>query len=332
MIEPARVVGVRLRTPARSGCKLGPPTDPSQPAGSSSAKTKLMCFYLLITGDFTPLGGMDRANHALASYLARQAGAEVHLVAHRVWDDLLARSNVHLYRVPRLWGKHLLGHALLDRAGVAAGARGWPRAGPGSSSTAATASGGTLTGCIMCTPPGRRGGREPAARAKAWVAHRAALADERACLSAGRLVIANSERTRSEVIERLGVAPERIHTVYYGSDPARFRPPTDAERAEAREPARLVRRSARRRLRRHPGRPPEGVRHAPGRLAAARARPDLGRPARRHRRGGRARRLENGGGRPGRLGHVPRLPRRRAGVPLAPATRWSARPATRRTA
>ena len=28
--------------------------------------------WVLVTGDFTPLGGMDRANHGLASYLARR--------------------------------------------------------------------------------------------------------------------------------------------------------------------------------------------------------------------------------------------------------------------
>ena len=39
--------------------------------------------WLLATGDFTESGGMDRANHALAAYLARH-GRQVHLVAHRI--------------------------------------------------------------------------------------------------------------------------------------------------------------------------------------------------------------------------------------------------------
>ena len=30
--------------------------------------------WVLVSGDFTPLGGMDRANHGLASYLARWRG------------------------------------------------------------------------------------------------------------------------------------------------------------------------------------------------------------------------------------------------------------------
>ena len=36
------------------------------------------------------------------------------------------------------------------------------------------------------------------------------------------------------MIEALGVPPERVHTVYYGADPERFRPPAPGERALAR--------------------------------------------------------------------------------------------------
>ncbi len=38
---------------------------PLRPAGR-------MKRWVLAAGDFTPLGGMDRANHALARYLARR--------------------------------------------------------------------------------------------------------------------------------------------------------------------------------------------------------------------------------------------------------------------
>ena len=60
--------------PARGGLQL--------PAAGCMSR------WLLIAGDFTPLGGMDRANYALASSLAAAPGADVHLVAHRVWPDL----------------------------------------------------------------------------------------------------------------------------------------------------------------------------------------------------------------------------------------------------
>ncbi len=73
--------------------------------------------WLLIAGDFTPLGGMDCANYGLASFLARREGTEVHLVTHRAWDDLEARPNVRVHRIPRPWGKHLFGMPLLARVG-----------------------------------------------------------------------------------------------------------------------------------------------------------------------------------------------------------------------
>jgi glycosyltransferase involved in cell wall biosynthesis len=189
--------------------------------------------WLLVSGDFTPLGGMDRANHALASYLAR-SGHETHLVTHRAWDDLSALSQVRVHRVARPGGKHLLGSPLLARAGRREARR---IAGRG---TRVLVNGGNCAwGDVNWvhyvhaahTP------RQPGSllrRTKATLFHRAALAAERSCLRRARVVIANSERTRADLVERVGVPAERIHTVYYGSEPGRFRPASEAERAEAR--------------------------------------------------------------------------------------------------
>ena len=76
--------------------------------------------WVLVTGDFTPHGGMDRANCALASFLAR-AGHNVELVTHRVSPDLLALPRVRVRLVPRPLGLHFLGHWPLARAGALAG-------------------------------------------------------------------------------------------------------------------------------------------------------------------------------------------------------------------
>ena len=46
---------------------------------------------VLVSGDFVLTGGMDRANHALASYLLDR-GREVHFVSHRV-DPGVARAS-----------------------------------------------------------------------------------------------------------------------------------------------------------------------------------------------------------------------------------------------
>ena len=48
------------------------------------------------------------------------------------------------------------------------------------------------------------------------------------------MVIANSEGTRRQLVDRLGLPAERVHTVYYGVDATRFRPATGTERREAR--------------------------------------------------------------------------------------------------
>jgi glycosyltransferase involved in cell wall biosynthesis len=57
---------------------------------------------------------------------------------------------------------------------------------------------------------------------------------ERCYLRRARFVIANSRRTRDELLDRFALAPERVAVVYYGSDPEQFRPSTSDERNELR--------------------------------------------------------------------------------------------------
>lgn len=67
--------------------------------------------------------------------------------------------------------------------------------------------------------------------------HRYLLAAERAMFThpALRAVICNSEMVRDEIHARFGVPMDRLHLVRNGVDLDRFRPPTLAERAAARE-------------------------------------------------------------------------------------------------
>jgi glycosyltransferase involved in cell wall biosynthesis len=191
--------------------------------------------WVLVSGDFTPLGGMDRANHALASYLAGR-GEEVHLVAHRAWPDLLAMPGVTLHRAPRPMGSHLLGQSLLDRAGRRRARRLAPRG-----ARVVVNGGNCRWGDVnwvhyvhAAWRPRVGPGGGALRRLKRAAADRRFRRDERAVVGRARVVVANSERTRRDVIEHLGAPPERVHTVYYGADPERFRPPTPAERAGAR--------------------------------------------------------------------------------------------------
>lgn len=175
---------------------------------------------------------MDVANHGLARYLANQ-GHEVHLVTHRAADDLVGHSNVIIHDAPKPAGSYLLGEPFLDRIG-----RFW--------APKITARGGRVVvnggNCqwadinwvhyVHAAFPPQQAGSLPR-RIKGRVAHRRFLAGEAKALRAARVVISNSERTKQD-LESLGIAGEKIYTVYYGIDPERFHPPSATERGAAR--------------------------------------------------------------------------------------------------
>jgi glycosyltransferase involved in cell wall biosynthesis len=191
--------------------------------------------WLLVAGDLTPLGGMDAANHALARYLGSTGNSEVHVVTHRAWPDLAAFPTVTVHHVWRPFNRHLLGSPLLARAGR----RAWR--GLRARGARAIVNGGNCRVASVnwvhylhaaYTPPvvgsiGRR--------AKNSLALQRDLADERAALGEARLVICNSRRTRDDVVERLGIPEDRVHIVYYGSDPIRFSYVDDNGRLAARK-------------------------------------------------------------------------------------------------
>jgi glycosyltransferase involved in cell wall biosynthesis len=175
---------------------------------------------------------MDRANHGLAMYLAAR-GDLVHLVTHRAWPDLEAMPTVRVHKVPRPWNKHTLGGPLLARAGASLAKR-------------MTATGArVLTNGGNCVSddinwvhyvhaawsPMASGGLMR--RLKAAVSSRQHRAAEQSRIGRARLVIANSERTRHDLINLVGTDPSRTRTIYYGIDAERFRPPSEAERAAA---------------------------------------------------------------------------------------------------
>ena len=187
--------------------------------------------FVLISGDFTPLGGMDRANYGLARFLARR-GDEVTLVTHRAWPDLIA-AGARVVEVPRPLGSHLLGAPLLKAAGERA-ARQAPQG------TRIIANGGNAdTGDVVWvhylhaahSSPAAGGWmrRQRVARANAFF-----LAREREALPRARVVICNSRRTARDVQRAYNLPIDRLHVVHYGSDPTTFTPVTSEQRAAAR--------------------------------------------------------------------------------------------------
>ena len=293
--------------------------------------------WLLVSGDFTPLGGMDRANHALASYLAGE-GAEVHLVTHRAWPDLEARPGVTVHRVPRPLGSHLLGQSLLDHAGRRRARAAGARRGAGGRQRRQLPLGrhqlGPLRPRRLAAP---RRARPRGAAADQGGRGRPAIPPRRArrhpAGAAGRRQLGADPPRRDRGPRRParagphGLLRRRPRAVPAARPRGARRGPVDAGLGRVRRPAGG-------RLRRRAGRRAQGVRHPVRGLAAARAATRAGTPGssssgpgRRCRPGGRAPRRRAWATRSGSSASATTCP---ACSPRATCS--SARPGTRRTA
>jgi glycosyltransferase involved in cell wall biosynthesis len=189
--------------------------------------------YVLVSGDFVKVGGMDRANHALAAYLLAQ-GREVHLVAHRVADDLLAAPGAVFHRVRKPLNSYLLGHPVLSHHGRRRAARVAAKGGR------VVVNGGNcrwgdvnwLHHINVLDPPRTDGGLLRQVHRR--LAYHRYVREDRAALRMARLVVTGCEQTRTALIDWLGTDPARVHTVYYGTDPTLFHPVGPQARSELR--------------------------------------------------------------------------------------------------
>lgn len=185
--------------------------------------------FVIISSDLKKTGGMDRANYALASHLAHE-GHAVTAVSHHV-DRELIDAGVRFVRVAKPLNSYLLGERLMRRRGAAV-ARDDARV---------VANGGN---CPAVTDTNWvhyvHAAYEPAVgtgmlrRAKHGISHRSFLAAEAEAMRNARIVIANSRRTKRDLVEKLGVPESRIHVVYYGIDAELFQPAAVSQRREAR--------------------------------------------------------------------------------------------------
>ncbi len=186
----------------------------------------------LVAGDLVSTGGMDRANLALASYLLR-SGRRLEVVAHRIAPALRAAPALEFHRVPKPLGSYLLGSPLLDLAGRRVGRRVLAQGGR------VVVNGGN---CLVADVnwvhyvhaafAARRGSGWRSA--KNALETRLSLREERRALAAARLVVANSERTKRDLTDLLGIRPERIRVVHLGIDAEQFQPAAPDERASRR--------------------------------------------------------------------------------------------------
>jgi glycosyltransferase involved in cell wall biosynthesis len=192
--------------------------------------------YLMVSGDFTPWGGMDRANYELAWHLADRCGASVHLVSHSVAEPLVEHPNVIWHRVPKPLRSYALAGPLLSRKGyrtarilaklsarvvVNGGNCPWPDV--------------NWVHAVHAAWSYRDSHAPMIVRLRnTWHKHQARRG-ERQALQAARVVLANSHRVRQQMVTAFGIPSERVHVVYLGIDPAVFRPFTEEERKAARQ-------------------------------------------------------------------------------------------------
>jgi glycosyltransferase involved in cell wall biosynthesis len=189
---------------------------------------------VIVSGGFHRSGGMDQANAALAEYLGK-CGVPTHLVAYDFDPEFDVQRAATIYRVCKPAGSFFLGERRLDRLGRAVARTVLER----------RPEARVVVNGSNCAWPDinwvhfvHHAWRPAAAGAPVWIrakiAAEASLSRRREArtLRRARTVIANSERTRNDLIE-LGVAAERIHTVYLGND-AEWKTVTPERRAAAR--------------------------------------------------------------------------------------------------
>lgn len=191
--------------------------------------------WVLVAGGFHYGGGMDKANAALMRYLVER-GTPLHLVAHHVDAELAGRAGVTVHLAPRPAGSFLLGEGFLARYGRGV-AKAVSAKHPG---TRVVVNGGNCDWPdINWVHSVHHAWRLADDRAPAWfrvknrVTGRLARQRERCAIHAARFVLANSERTRRDLIEHFDLHHERVHTVYLGADDTSARA-TPGERVAAR--------------------------------------------------------------------------------------------------
>jgi len=191
--------------------------------------------WVLVAGGFHQHGGMDKANSALAEFLVSQ-GHPVHLVAHQVGTCLAAHPRVTVTQVERPAGSYFIGDWILGLRGKAVArttVAKFPRA-------RVVVNGGNCDWHDINWAHSVHHAWPPYDdyaplwfKLKSRIDKSIARRRERAALINSRIVIANSERTRQDLITKLRVPAQKIHTIYLGAD-SPLGPITAGERIAAR--------------------------------------------------------------------------------------------------
>lgn len=194
--------------------------------------------HIIVCGDIVQTGGQDRALYALARHML-DTGNELHVVAHRIADDLAACPNMQFHRVRKPANSYMLGYPLIDwnarrLARVMADRRPGILVNGGNCKTPAV----NWVHYVHAAWNRRSESRMRTLRLR--MHGMLSRHDERVALGMARHIVANSNVTRRDLVERLGIPEQRISVIYYSADPAIFRPPTPAEREAARRTLELT--------------------------------------------------------------------------------------------
>jgi len=181
--------------------------------------------WAIVTGDIVLRGGMDRANYELARWLAEN-GERVHLVAHRVDPTLIALPNVVSHIVPRPFDAHVAGSWVLDAMGGRIAQQCAQREGARVvvNGDACHAHDVNWVHAVHAAWNVRDDGAPLRARAKNRIERWRHRRRERQILRRSRVVIANSEKTRNDLVSLVGVDERSVHVIHLGCDPETDRP------------------------------------------------------------------------------------------------------------
>ena len=192
--------------------------------------------WVIVAGDFHRQGGMDRANAELATYLVEQK-IPVHLVGHRVDRALAEHPLVATHPVPRPGGVHLFNDWFLESFGRRVAERvtsEWPGA-------RVLVNGGNCcwadlnwVHCVHHAWPCVDHDAPNWFKLKNRLAKASARRREHRALRTARLVIANSERTRRDLLDHLRLDENQVKRVYLGID-STCHSVTERERRAARD-------------------------------------------------------------------------------------------------
>jgi glycosyltransferase involved in cell wall biosynthesis len=188
---------------------------------------------LLVSGDFVTTGGMDRCNHALASYLANH-GVETHLVAYRAARDLVEHPNILLHRVAKPFGAYFVANPLLAKRGMEVAREIASRGGR------VVVNGGNCPWPDVNWVHFLHAEYKPTVetgiprKIKSEIQFRFAARAERKALACARLIVATSPAIRREMVRALGIPERKIVQVDLGIDSGMFQIPSIERRAASR--------------------------------------------------------------------------------------------------